>query len=155
MKKLLLFLLCLWASQSMVQARVIGGYEMMDQEMEDNLCVLTFDDGPSIYTEHLLDMLKEYNVKATFFVLGKMANHYPHIVKRAAEEGHEIATHTFSHKNLKKLSFARQLEEIHLGYESLARLGLAPKYMRPPYGSFDERTRTIAEAYGMHVVLWS
>ncbi|MBQ7618448.1 MAG: polysaccharide deacetylase family protein, partial [Desulfovibrio sp.] len=54
------------------QARVIGGGMMMDQEMDENLCALTFDDGPSIFTPQLLDMLKSYQIPATFFMLGQM-----------------------------------------------------------------------------------
>ena len=58
---------------------------------------LTFDDGPGPYTEKLLDILDRYNVKATFFVLGSNAERYPEIVKRAYQEGHYIANHSFTH----------------------------------------------------------
>ena len=53
-----------------VQARVVGGNTIMDQPMRENLCALTFDDGPSINTPHLLDMLEEYGIPSTFFFLG-------------------------------------------------------------------------------------
>lgn len=60
---------------------------------------LTFDDGPSAeVTPHILDILKEYNIKATFFVIGNRANTYPEIVKRAYDEGHYIGNHGYSHK---------------------------------------------------------
>lgn len=60
---------------------------------------LTFDDGPSgEVTPHILDILKEYNIKATFFVLGNRVNANPDIVKRAYQEGHYIANHGYSHK---------------------------------------------------------
>ena len=137
------------------QARVIGGGMMMDQEMDENLCALTFDDGPSIFTPQLLDMLKSYQIPATFFMLGQMVNHYPEIALRVAEEGHEIASHTYSHKNLRKLSFDGQKRELTLGYDSLAALGIIPTFMRPPYGSYDQRTVEIAASLGMDVVLWS
>ncbi|MCR5814444.1 MAG: polysaccharide deacetylase family protein [Desulfovibrio sp.] len=137
------------------QARVIGGDEMMNQDMEENLCALTFDDGPSIFTPELLDMLKEHNIHATFFMLGQMVNHYQDIAIRVAEEGHEIASHTYSHKNLKRLSNDGQLAEITKGFESLQNLGIIPRYMRPPYGSYDERTVEIAKKFGLDVVLWS
>ncbi|MEG1008482.1 MAG: polysaccharide deacetylase family protein [Clostridia bacterium] len=58
---------------------------------------LTFDDGPSNITESLLDMLKKYNVKATFFVVGKNINDYTNIVKRASDEGHVVAVHCYDH----------------------------------------------------------
>ena len=66
---------------------------------------LTFDDGPDPdYTEELLDGLKERNVKATFFLLGKQAEQYPEMVKRIHEEGHLIGNHSYSHVNLATLS---------------------------------------------------
>ena len=149
------FVLVFLSCSSPAESRVIGGSDMMDQDMEENLCALTFDDGPSIFTPQLLDMLKEYDVRATFFMLGQMANHYPHIVERVASEGHEIASHTHSHKNLHRLSYEQQKREIVNGYDSLSALGVIPTYVRPPYGSYDERTVEIAESLGMHVVLWS
>src|SRR5450755_1016993 len=62
-------------------------------------CVaLTFDDGPDpVYTPKLLDLLREKNVKATFFVVGKRADQYPEIVRRAWAEGHLVGNHTWSH----------------------------------------------------------
>ena len=58
---------------------------------------LTFDDGPSIVTPTILDILKQENIKATFFVLGSRVNAMPEIVKRIYEEGHYIANHGYSH----------------------------------------------------------
>ncbi len=67
------------------------------------IIALTFDDGPHPkYTTEILDLLNEYNIKATFFVLGKFAEQYPEIIKRQAKEGHEIGNHTYSHINVKK-----------------------------------------------------
>ena len=149
------FLLAFLASVHTAHARAIGGSEMTDVPMEENLCALTFDDGPSIFTPQLLDTLKAYSIPATFFMLGTMVNHYPEIALRVAEEGHEIATHTHSHKNLKKLSTARITSEIANGYEALVSLGIIPTYLRPPYGSYDQRVVNIASLYGLDVVLWS
>ena len=155
LKTALLTLFCTLFLATFAQARAIGGDEMNDQEMEENLCALTFDDGPSIFTPELLDLLKAHNVHATFFMLGQMVNHYQDIALRVAEEGHEIASHTYSHKNLKRLSTDAQTAEITKGFESLQNLGIIPRYVRPPYGSYDERTVEIAKEFGMDVVLWS
>src|ERR1051325_2875800 len=66
---------------------------------------LTFDDGPSAaLTPKLLDLLAAKHIKATFFVLGEMVAEHPEIVARAAREGHEIASHSWSHPNLGKMS---------------------------------------------------
>ena len=65
---------------------------------EEKVVYLTFDDGPSAkVTPQILDILKQYNVKATFFIIAKNAEQYPDTVKRAADEGHTIASHTYSH----------------------------------------------------------
>lgn len=155
MKQFLSMLILVLLFPSFAGARVIGGGQLMDQEMEENLCALTFDDGPSIFTPKLLDQLREYGIPATFFMLGQMAEHYPDIVRRVADEGHEIALHTYSHKNLKRLSYLGQVNEIERGYMSLVNHGIVPSYLRPPYGSYDERTKQICDDLGMHVVLWS
>src|SRR5215470_3650743 len=66
---------------------------------------MTFDDGPSAtLTPKLLDILAAHHIKVTFFVLGEMVAEHPEILARAAREGHEIASHSWSHPNLAKMS---------------------------------------------------
>jgi len=98
---------------------------------------LTFDDGPDpVDTPRLLDMLREKGVKATFFVVGKRAEQYPEIVRRARDEGHLIANHTWSHPNLFCFLTPRRLRaEIERGAESVRNIcGLRPRYFRSPVG---------------------
>jgi peptidoglycan/xylan/chitin deacetylase (PgdA/CDA1 family) len=78
------------------------------------LLALTYDDGPSRYTETLLDTLKENNVKATFFIVGVniKTNRERDILKRIYNEGHLIASHTWSHQDLRTLSDWRIREEM-------------------------------------------
>lgn len=66
---------------------------------KEKIAYLTFDDGPSLVTPKILDILGKENVKASFFVIGKSVEAHPEIVKRAYEEGHYIANHTYSHNN--------------------------------------------------------
>ena len=66
---------------------------------KEKVAYLTFDDGPSLVTPKILDILEKQNVKATFFVIGKNVEKHPETVKRAFEEGHYIANHTYSHNN--------------------------------------------------------
>ena len=74
---------------------------------------LTFDDGPHpVYTPEILDILKENNAKATFFVIGKNAKNYPDLILREKEEGHEIGNHTYSHPDMKGISVDKAVEEI-------------------------------------------
>ena len=73
-------------------------FEIYPPVAGDKVIYLTFDDGPSSkVTPQILDILKQYNIKATFFIIGKNAEEHPDVVKRAASEGHAIAVHTYSH----------------------------------------------------------
>ena len=112
----------LLAAQS-VLARVVDGNNIMDQRMSENLCAITFDDGPSRNTPQLLDMLDQYGIPATFFLLGKQAELHPDIVRRIVAEGHEIGNHSYSHPNLRLLSSERKDEEIRRTDAILRSLG--------------------------------
>jgi peptidoglycan-N-acetylglucosamine deacetylase len=71
------------------------GFKM--NNFNQKLAYLTFDDGPSIYTNEIIDVLNEYNVKGTFFIIGVNAERFPHIVQRLKNDGHQIGNHTYSH----------------------------------------------------------
>lgn len=136
-------------------ARVLDGGSIMDQRMHENLCAITFDDGPSRNTPQLLDLLDQYGIPATFFLLGKQAELHPDLVRRIVAEGHEVGNHSFSHPNLRLLPPERKIEEIRRTDAILRSLGAAPLFLRPPYGAFDRHTVDAAEALGLSVVLWS
>lgn len=148
------FVLCAVSAWSATPTVVDGNY-IMDQPMAENLCALTFDDGPSRNTPHLLDMLASYEIPATFFLLGSNARLYPEMVSRIAAEGHEIGNHSWSHPNLRLLTTERQTHEIQETDELLKSMGVFPIYMRPPYGSFDDRTIKLADELGISLILWS
>lgn len=137
------------------QARVIDGNVIMNQPMHENLCALTFDDGPSVNTPHLLDELAEYGIPATFFLLGSQAQRYPDLVKRILAEGHEVGNHSYSHPNLRAVSPARKEEELRRTDAILRGLGASPRFMRPPYGAYDAYTEKVAESLGLSLMLWS
>lgn len=137
------------------RAAIVDGNAIMDQSMSENLCALTFDDGPSRFTPELLDALAAYGVKATFFALGQNAVAYPEIVRRIVREGHEVGNHSWSHPNLKRLSSDNVIWQIERTDQVLRELGATPLYLRPPYGAFDERTVSATEKLGLSVILWS
>lgn len=118
---------------------------------------LTFDAGPAEDTPHLLDVLKEKKVPATFFLLGK--NHvlkHPETVRRIAAEGHEVANHTWSHEILtgrKPDEIRAELEKTQLAIERIT--GRKPRLMRPPQGRTDDTVSGICEELGLSQVLWS
>ncbi len=118
---------------------------------------MTFDDGPSAKdTPRLLDMLKERNIKVTFFVLGEMVQQSPDLLKRMAAEGHEIANHSWNHPQLTKLGADGLRKQLGNTCDEIEQIiGKRPTLMRPPYGATNAAlTKQINEQYGMKVILW-
>ncbi len=97
---------------------------------------ITFDDGPNAdYTQTLLDGLKERNVKATFFLLGKEVDRYPEIVQKIHDDGHLIGTHSYEHVNLNNLSDTAAIEQVNKTNTAIFDItGEYPEYIRPPFG---------------------
>lgn len=96
---------------------------------------LTFDDGPAGHTEKLLEGLAEYNAKVTFFVVGKNAERYPVVVRRAYDEGHLIGNHTYDHPRLTLLTPAKAKENIQKSADIISSItGTKPYFVRAPYG---------------------
>ncbi len=118
---------------------------------------LTFDDGPhATNTPRLLDMLKQRKVKATFFVVGQCAAEYPDIMRRIAAEGHELASHSWSHPQLSSMSEAGVRDQLQKTHDIIIQTaGVTPKTMRPPYGAFTARQRAWAnDVWGYKCILW-
>ena len=117
-------------------------------------CVaLTFDDGPSIYTEGLLDVLKEHDVQATFFILGQSARIQSETVSRMFEEGHQIGNHTWNHPNLTQLSDELIQQQIQQTDDIVTQIiGEPTQHLRPPYGAYDDRVRAVS---GLPIIFWS
>ena len=117
---------------------------------------ITFDDGPGAHTARLLNALKQYNAKATFFVLGSYVKNNSALIQRMVDEGHEVANHSYDHKDFKKLSDADVLSQIRRTSNAIAAItGEKPTLLRPPYGSFTRRITNLAEQEGLALVLWS
>ena len=122
-------------------------YTIEEYGYQPHKVALSFDDGPdSVWTPRILDVLKKYNVHATFMVIGEEAEQNVGLLKRYVREGHEIGNHTFTHPDISEIS-PRQLEWELNGTERLfaAELGIQPLYFRPPY-SIDQEPDTTDEA---------
>ena len=118
---------------------------------------MTFDDGPSAtLTPKLLDILAAHHIKATFFVLGEMVAEHPEILARAAQEGHEIGSHSWSHPNLAKMSQEGVRSQLQRTDDEIKGVtGKRPTLFRPPYGSITEREkRWIHDEFGYDIILW-
>ena len=121
------------------------------------LVALTFDDGPyPPFTQNLLSVLEEKQVKATFFVVGDNASKFPEVVRLVAGQGHEIALHAGEHKDFLKLNKTELAGNISSGKKVLEELtGKPVKYMRPPHGFRDWVVMEEASSAGLKVVNWS
>src|SRR5215469_16037563 len=119
---------------------------------------MTFDDGPSPETTpRLLDILKQRNIKVTFFMIGQNAERNPDLVRRILAEGHEIGNHSWTHPQLSKLSDDRVTQEITKTQEAIkSASGFIPTTLRPPYGAITARQRAwIENQFGLSIILWS
>jgi peptidoglycan/xylan/chitin deacetylase (PgdA/CDA1 family) len=119
---------------------------------------MTFDDGPSAEnTPRLLEMLKQRNIKATFFLIGQNAASNPDLVRRILADGHEIGNHSWTHPQLSKLSDDRVTAEITKTQDAIKDAsGFSPTLLRPPYGAITPRQREwIENQFGLNVILWS
>ncbi|GAA2688152.1 polysaccharide deacetylase family protein [Streptomyces lunalinharesii] len=118
---------------------------------------LTFDDGPQPpYTGQVLDILRRYGVKATFFCTGMYAKAYPEYLARMREEGHGVANHTWSHPILFELTRPQLDEQLERTNEAIAEAtgGPAPALFRPPYGSRSPEVLGWLAESGLTTVLW-
>lgn len=118
---------------------------------------LTFDAGPSEHSARLLDILKSERVPATFFLLGRRhIEKYPELVERMADEGHEVASHTWDHKILTRLRPDEIREELKRPNDAIEKLtGHKPTLMRPPQGRTDDTVHRVSRELGLAEVLWS
>ncbi|WP_123043447.1 polysaccharide deacetylase family protein [Cohnella candidum] len=125
---------------------------------ERKVLALTFDDGPDgKYTPQVLDILKEYGVKATFFVVGTQVEKNPDTMKRILKEGHDIGNHSWSHADLTKLSgqaLADQIDRTQKAVEK-ATGGYTPDLVRAPYGSVSKPLLDYVHEKELHHVLWT
>ncbi len=119
---------------------------------------LTFDDGPHPeYTPKILDILKEKQVTASFFMVGRHIEKYPEIARRVYMEGHEVGNHTYSHRDLVPTTRKTLLKELNQTDEVIRRvLGIKTVLFRPPRGIFSNTVRKIiVDELGYRIVLWT
>jgi len=125
----------------------------------NKVIALTFDDGPDPNeTEKILDLLLQYQAKATFFVVGRNAEKYPDLIKREIAEGHEIANHTYNHKMFYngKLSGSKLSEELSKTEEVIRQIGGVKTILfRPPGGYYNDTLVSTAKLAGYKIILWS
>ncbi|PIC83996.1 polysaccharide deacetylase family protein [Sporosarcina sp. P1] len=130
-------------------------YRITQQLDERKGIALTFDDGPHpVYTMQLLDLLKRYQIKATFFVLGQNVRQYPNVVERMHKEGHQIGIHHDRHTSswlLTPSQLSHEIKETHRAIVNVT--GESPILYRPPWGLLNAATLFVTKPY--QIILWS
>ncbi|MCW2599756.1 MAG: polysaccharide deacetylase family protein [Frankiales bacterium] len=119
---------------------------------------LTFDDGPDEQsTPRFLAVLGALEVRATFFLLGEMCERYPSMAERIVDEGHEVAVHSWDHRNhLRNLPGRRTADQLARTADIIeAQCGVRPSYFRPPYGALTTAALVAARDLGLQTVLWT
>lgn len=120
------------------------------------VAALTFDDGPDPHTTlRLLAVLKAKQVKATFFVLGSQAENYRGLLAEIVANGHEVASHSYTHRFLNKLSHGEFAEEIEKAEKAIGAAAPKPTLIRPPGGGYNDRLVAELKQRGYTTVLWS
>lgn len=124
---------------------------------EKKLVYLTFDEGYEAgYTPKLLDILKQNNVKAAFFITAHYLNTQPELVQRMIDEGHIVGNHTVNHKSMPDLTDEQIKSEVmNLHTTIYEKYGYEMKYIRPPKGEYSERTVNFTNTLGYKTVMWS
>lgn len=125
-------------------------------EGDQKLVALTFDDGPSKYTEQYLAILKEHGAVATFFNLGQSVDATPALSKAIVDAGSQVASHTYSHDQLTKDTAEKVYSELTTSFASIAKqTGVATSVIRPPYGDFKERQWLESKGVLSASVIWN
>ena len=125
---------------------------------KENMIALTFDDGPHPrQTYEILNILKKYDIKATFFVIGVNVKNYPNVLKAVAESGHEIGNHTFSHKYVKGENGEKIINDLtqcnKMIYEAC---GIMPTLFRAPGGLMDDISVSNRQVFAQYkIIYWS
>lgn len=124
-----------------------------DKTEEKKYAALTFDDGPSSFTDRLLDCLEKNHAKATFFLVGEEVEYFSDEIKRMEDLGCELGNHTYSHTDLTSLSPEDMTAEIAATDNLLLNLtGHGATVVRPPYGSVNDAVKA---TIGTPMILWS
>lgn len=117
---------------------------------------LSFDDGPSKeYTELLLDVLKKYNVKVSFFCVAEYARNNKDIINRMSVEGHIIGLHSLRHENAYLMDIFKTNKDFRESIQIMNKLGKDITYYRPPWGDLNLASLFNIKKYNLKLVLWN
>ncbi len=142
------------ATTVVAQKRELPVYSV---ERDDKVVSISFDASwGADKTIPILDILDQYGVKTTFFLVGGWVDKYPDMVKEIFARGHEIGNHSNTHPQMSKLGEEGIREELRMMSDKVEKLtGVRPTLFRPPYGDYNDRVIQVARAEGYEAVQWS
>jgi len=149
------------ADAGAARAKTVVSRAMLQDADTGNVCrrgrvALTFDDGPDVYTPQILQVLRAYNVHATFYMMGRKAAARPDLVRAVVADGHLVENHSWDHPHMADLDAATVRRQLADTNAAITRAGAPrPTLFRPPFGSTDSVVDGQARALGLRVVLWS
>ncbi len=155
-----IFGLSFWVKYSGVSAVYFNGTTRLvpiySVDRNDNKISISFDCAYGAdYTLKLLDILDEYDVKCTFFVVKFWADKFPDVLKEISNRGHEIGTHSSTHPNMSKLSEAQIISELTTSSQKITEItGKKVELFRPPYGDYDNQVIKVSEKLGLYTIQW-
>ena len=125
-------------------------------DTEEKKVALSFDAAwGNDDTETLINILKEYDAKATFFVVGAWVDKYPESVKQLSDAGHQVMNHSNTHPYMTKIDSIQKIDELNTCNKKIAEItGKSPTLFRPPYGDYDNATIEAVESLGMYTIQW-
>lgn len=124
---------------------------------DEQLACITFDDGPNpVATPRILDVLQREDVHATFFVLGRHADRWPELVKRMADEGHQLGNHGYHHRKLHRRLPGYVRDDLTRGADAIEHAsGVRPRHFRAPHGFRNPWVTPIARSLSERTIGWS
>jgi peptidoglycan-N-acetylglucosamine deacetylase len=144
-----------WIKTNRLIKRVFSNY-VWEIPTVENKVYLTFDDGPTPeITTWVLNQLKEYNAKATFFCIGENIQKHPEIFQSILQNGHSVGNHTFNHLNGWKTKSSDYIENVRLCKEAIRQQTTDnPKLFRPPYGKIRKSQASLLLREGYKIIMW-
>ena len=128
--------------------------KLKQRTCQDKVIYLTFDDGPSEYTEKFLDLFKKLNIKVSFFVVAEFANKYPDTIKRMIQDGHLICYHSLNHQDYLFLNSRKTINNFEQGLSILKKLNLNIKFFRAPWGRINITLLKKLKQNNIKLIIW-
>lgn len=135
---------------------VVSTAPQRDIDEKKPMLAITFDDGPSIHTTRLLDILKKHDARVTFFVLGNNLDAHRNELIRIVSEGHEIGNHSWNHRQFTSIPLSDVKDQIMMTRAKIFDItGVDTVIVRPPYGACDDKVKALGKELGVTFVNWS